>query len=192
MGQVNASTCVAIGHYDLDKPAANDDVAMWILATEAGLDSDSSRVNQLFCRELADTSVVARTQGELVGFAGGYRLPTSPDVLFVWKVAVSKAHRQQGVGRAMLLQLRRRLHSRGVWWMEASVPAESHCSRRLFQSFALAAGARYAELQPSGATSPTPGDTELLLRVGTNSPEELPGAVVAAGRDSDEAQPLLR
>jgi L-2,4-diaminobutyric acid acetyltransferase len=178
---ITAPPCVSISPYDLDKPTADDAAAMWMLASETGIESDASRIHRLFCRDLADTSVVARTDGELVGFASGYQRPTSPDALFVWKVAVTQTHRQRGVGRAMLLQLHRRLRDRGVWWLEASVPASSHCSRRLFQSFAIAAGARYAESDPPPDFFPTLGQPEVFLRMGTGGPVTREGARRAPG-----------
>lgn len=107
----------------------------------------------------------------MVGFVTAYQRPRNLDTLFVWQIAVSLAHRRRGMGRAMLASLQHRLRASGVWWLEARMSASSHASRRLFQSFALAAQLRYAELELTSMNCfPTPREPELLLRIGTNAP----------------------
>lgn len=113
------------------------------------------------------TSLVAWDGEQAVGLVMGYRRPARPDTLVVCQIAVSTPYRRRGIGRAMLVRLRNQLVGADVWWMEARVPASSRQTRRLFQSFAIAAQARYAELDLTAECSfPTPDETQILVRVG--------------------------
>ncbi len=117
--------------------------------------------------EVAHTSLVAWDGEQAVGLVMGYRRPTRPDTLVVRQISVSPPYRRRGIGRAMLVRLRQQLSCAGVWWVEARLPASSHASRRLFQSFAIAARARYAELDlPPDRSFPPPFEGQILVRVG--------------------------
>ncbi len=112
-------------------------------------------------------SLVAWDGEQAVGLVVGYRRPSRPDTLVVRQISVSRPYRRQGIGRAMLVRLRNQLAAADVWWIEARLGASSHASRRLFQSFAIAAEARYAELRLLPDTSfPTHDGSQILVRVG--------------------------
>jgi L-2,4-diaminobutyric acid acetyltransferase len=113
------------------------------------------------------TSLVAWDGEHAVGLVMGYRRFTRPDTLIVRQIAVRTPYRRRGIGRAMLVRLRNQLVGVDVWWMEARVPASSPESRRLFQSFAIATQARYAESDLTVQCSvPTEDESQILVRVG--------------------------
>jgi hypothetical protein len=112
---------------------------------------------------------VAWDGDQAIGLVMGYRRSARPDTLVVRQIAVSIPYRRRGIGRAMLVRLRNQLVGADVWWMEARVPASSLESRRLFQSFAIAAQVRYVELDLTGECSvPTEDETQILVRVGAD------------------------
>lgn len=88
----------------IDRPGVADGAALWRIAGDSGtLDLNSSYSYLLWCRDFADTSVVARDEsGEPVGFVTGYVRPERPDTLLVWQVAVDEAHRGLGLAAALL------------------------------------------------------------------------------------------
>ncbi|GAA1668630.1 diaminobutyrate acetyltransferase [Glycomyces endophyticus] len=112
------------------------------LARESGgLDVNSRYAYLLWCRDFADTSVVARAGGRLAGFITGYRRPAAPDTLFVWQVAVGPDFRRRGLASRMLGHLAESVRSQGVRFVEATVTPGNKASLHLFESFARANGA---------------------------------------------------
>jgi len=161
-----------IAAMDLRPPSVDDGGAMWRLASTAGgLDTNSSYAYLLWCRDFAETSVVAvdpqPSDGELAGFITGYRRPEAPDVLFVWQVAVAPSRRRSGVAAAMLDHLADILVDRGGSWVEATVTPENGASAALFASFAARHGVGL-EQSPlfSVRQFPDHHEPESLLRIG--------------------------
>ena len=95
---------------------------------------------------------------------------TRSDTLLVRQIAVSPPYRRHGIGRAMLECPTRRLANSDVSWLEARIQVSSHASRRLFQSFAIAAEARYAELELTRDRFSTPNERKMLMRIGSDPP----------------------
>jgi L-2,4-diaminobutyric acid acetyltransferase len=56
----------------------------------------------LWFRDFAATSIVAKMNGEIVGFVSGYRRPDERRTLVVWQVAVAEGARGQGLAAAMV------------------------------------------------------------------------------------------
>lgn len=157
------------GELLLGVPGTDDAMAMWMLLTRSGFDSISPSSYRQLCRRTADTSLVARDGNRVVGLITAYRRPTRPDTLLVRQIAVSPSYRRCGVGRAMLVCVKNRDAGSGVGWLEAKIRASSHASRRLFQSFAIAAELRYAELELTPDNCfPPPHEPEILVRMGDN------------------------
>lgn len=126
-----------------EPPTIRDGERLWQLALDSRtLDVNSRYSYLLWCRDYASTSVVARHDGEVVGFITGYRRPGSPGTLFIWQVAVAASHRRQGLARRMLDHLVARLLPGGITALEATVTPDNLASTRLFTSFADARGAR--------------------------------------------------
>jgi L-2,4-diaminobutyric acid acetyltransferase len=105
-----------------------------IAAASQVLDVNSPYAYLLWCRDFADTSVVARLDGEVVGFVTAYRRPDQQETLFVWQVAVDERARGLGVGGAMLDALFDRVP--GVDHMETTITPDNSASVAMFTAFA--------------------------------------------------------
>lgn len=138
------------------------------------LDLNSLYAYLLLCEHFRDTCVLAESAGGRIdGFISAYVLPTRPDVLFVWQVAVHARARGQRLGRAMLRDLLRCKGLEHVRHLETTVGPDNQASRRTFAGLAGELGAHVTE-QPffdrhlfGGADH----DDEMLLRIG---PFDLP------------------
>jgi L-2,4-diaminobutyric acid acetyltransferase len=81
----------------------DDGVECWRLAVATQvLDVNSRYAYLLWFRDFAATSIVAKMNGEIVGFVSGYRRPDERRTLVVWQVAVAEQARGQGLAAAML------------------------------------------------------------------------------------------
>lgn len=99
------------------------------------LDLNSVYLYLLLCRDFSDTCMVACDGSQLLGFVSAYRVPSTPEVLFVWQVGVAPAARRRGIGLALLQQLVD-LQGDSVSVVEATIAAQNKASRRLFESLA--------------------------------------------------------
>lgn len=153
----------------IQEPSLTDGPRLWRLARDSRvLDVNSPYSYTLWCRDFADTSVVARDGADACGFITGYVRPSRPDTFFVWQVAVDHAHRGQGLARRMLDRLADRLAPRGHRYMEATVTPGNAASTAMFASFARERGCELtrsplfdAEHFPEGGHEP-----EVLFRIG--------------------------
>jgi L-2,4-diaminobutyric acid acetyltransferase len=124
-------------HIDFRAPGIADGPALWRMAAASDtLDVNSPYAYLLWCRDFADTSVVAEVGGEPAGYITGYRRPGQPATVLVWQVAVSAAHRGAGIAGRMLDHLLARLQPDGVTYLETSVTPDNEASQRLFLAFA--------------------------------------------------------
>jgi len=151
-------------------PVLADGARLWRLAADSGtLDVNSEYSYLLWCRDFAATSVVGCVGDSVVAFVTGYLRPDSPDVLFVWQVAVDSAHRRRGLAaRALDALVDQVARSRTVAWLEATVTPDNVPSARLFAGFARARGASltkqslFTEDHFSGGSH----NEEVLFRIG--------------------------
>ncbi|WP_159941529.1 MULTISPECIES: diaminobutyrate acetyltransferase [unclassified Nocardiopsis] len=159
----------------LSHPSLEDGPHMWRLAGRNGMDVNSPYAYALWCRDFAETSVVARDdEGRVAAYVTGYVRPDSPDTYFLWQVAVDSAFRGQRLARRMLDFIGDRIVERGLRYLEATVTADNTASRALFASFARDRGAEAVwsplfggEHFPEGDT---PHDPEDLVRIGPLGP----------------------
>lgn len=101
------------------------------------LDVNSLYVYLLLAHHHPDTCAVAQAPGgELQGFVSAYVPPATPDVLFVWQVAVHESARGLGLGGAMLRSLLERPSLSGVRFIETTVGPDNAASRGMFSSLA--------------------------------------------------------
>ncbi|WP_183649166.1 diaminobutyrate acetyltransferase [Prauserella isguenensis] len=156
------------GHVVIEPPAADDGAALWRIARDSQkLDLNSSYAYLLWCRDFADTSVVARADGEPVGFVMGYRRPATPDSLLVWQVAVDDSQRGRGLAGKMLDALFERATSTGVRYLDTTITPDNDASIRLFTSFAKRWDATLERSEfLAAAEFPEPHEPEDLFRVG--------------------------
>lgn len=157
-----------VGGVELTRPLASDGATLWQLARDSGnLDLNSSYAYVLWCRDFADTTVVARTSEGPVGFVIGYRRPEAPETVFVWQVAVAEVQRGNRVASVMLDELMHRLGDRGVQFLETTITDDNAASIALFTRAAYRWGAplRRSDLFPA-ALFPGMHDPEFLYRIG--------------------------
>lgn len=149
---------------DVRTPTLEDGQHLWRLAKDtAVLDLNSSYSYLLWCRDFADTSVIAWIEGEPAGFITGYTRPENPDTLMIWQVAVDENFRGHGLASTMLHELADRT---GALRMETTITDDNAASNRLFQAFAEQRDAGYdrrplftPDLYPDGH------DTEYLYEI---------------------------
>lgn len=160
----------------LRTPTTADAAAIHDLVLDTGvLDQNSRYLYLLLCRDFSETSVVAEDAGQLVGFVTGYRLPESPEVLFVWQIGVAAEYRGRGIAKAMLLHLLARVCGKGVCCLEATVAESNQASQKLFGSISTALSATLQRVPGFGASlfgdsghEPEPG-----IRIGPFSVDQL-------------------
>lgn len=136
---------------------------LWRIACDSRtLDLNSPYAYVLWCRDFADTSVVALgDDGRPCGFITGYSRPAEPGTLFVWQVAVDAPYRGRGLARRMLDEL-----ATGREFVEATVTPGNTASTRLFKSFARDHGRVLSRLPLFGEELfPDGHDPEVLFRL---------------------------
>lgn len=141
---------------------------MWRLARDSGkLDLNSSYAYLLWCRDFAETSVVARVADDVVGFVIGYRRPQAVDVLVVWQVAVDASQRGEGLAGALLDELLGRVTGDGVRYLETTVTPDNAPSLALFASFATRWSAEMGHFELFASHGfPDEHEPERLYRIG--------------------------
>lgn len=141
------------------------------------LDVNSSYVYLLWCRDFARSSVVARVDGEVVGFVTGYLRPDAPDTLVVWQVAVDASQRGGGVAAKLLGNLLDRVLMRGVRYLETTITADNAASIKLFSALARDRSAELACTELfTPQLFPDAHDAEDLYRIGPFAAEAPTGA----------------
>jgi L-2,4-diaminobutyric acid acetyltransferase len=126
----------------LRKPQKHDGAAVWELIARVGtLDLNSAYCYMLLCDRYQDTCVVAESEDRIIGFVSALRLPTKPDRLFAWQIAVEPVQQGRGLGAAMVSKLLSTSaeHER-VRFIEATISSSNTASLRLFQSIAREIG----------------------------------------------------
>ncbi|GAA3829419.1 MULTISPECIES: diaminobutyrate acetyltransferase [Amycolatopsis] len=159
------------GKHLIENPTKADGAALWRIARDSQkLDLNSPYAYLLWCRDFAETSVVARVDGDAVGFVIAYRRPTAPDTALVWQVAVDASQRGQGLAGALLDNLFTRLVADGVRHLETTITPDNKASIRLFTSFAERWGAELERTELFGSADfPDDGtrhEPEDLYRIG--------------------------
>jgi L-2,4-diaminobutyric acid acetyltransferase len=159
------------GKHLIDSPTKADGAALWRIARDSQkLDLNTPYAYLLWCRDFADTSVVAKVDGQAVGFVIAYRRPVAPGAALVWQVAVDASQRGRGLAGALLDELFTRLVGQGVRYLETTVTPDNEASIRTFASFAKRWNAPM-ERTRLFASSDFPADGELhepedLYRIG--------------------------
>jgi L-2,4-diaminobutyric acid acetyltransferase len=122
----------------IEQPVLDDGVELWRMAKESKvLDVNSRYAYLLWCRDFADTTVIARRGAEddpALGFVTGYRRPEVPDTLFVWQVAVDERARGEGLAGRMLDALVESVDD--VHHLETTITPDNDASIALFTKFA--------------------------------------------------------
>lgn len=148
------------------RPAVDDGQHLWRIAKDSQtLDLNSSYTYLLWCRDFAETTIMATIDDQPVGFISAYFRPDDPETLLVWQVAVDSDYRGRRLAASMLDALANRVE--GAKWLETTITDDNEASMRLFQSFAERRDATL-ERDPlfEGEHFPDDHDTEYLFRIG--------------------------
>ena len=100
------------------------------------LDINSSYNYFLLCSHFRDTCVVAEANDQIVGFLSAYLIPSRPDTVFIWQVAVDESARGTGLAGRMLEQVTERPVCANVRTLETTISPSNLSSRRVFERFA--------------------------------------------------------
>ena len=121
----------------LSKPDSQDgNEVHQLVARCKPLDENSVYCNLLQCDHFADSSIIAKKEGHVVGFVSGYVLPKQPTTLFVWQVAVDERQRGTGLASKMLNSLLERPELAGITHLETTITADNEGSWALFTRLA--------------------------------------------------------
>ncbi len=147
-----------------------DGPVLWALARDSrALDLNPAYAYLMACLNFADTSVVATSNGEAVGYVIAYRPGPRPDAVFVWQVTVGAQARNLGLGRRMLEGVLAAEGCEGVRYLEATVTPSNEASWRLFRSVARSVDAEFVD-EPCFTQAHFPDDApheeERLVRIG--------------------------
>lgn len=127
----------AAGRFELGRPSADDGPWVHRLIDQcAPLDRNSLYCNLLQCTHFADTCVIARQQERVAGFLSAYIMPSRPDALFVWQVAVAPQARKQGLGATLLVEALGRPACAGVHYVLTTITESNRPSWSLFEALA--------------------------------------------------------
>lgn len=122
---------------DFSIPQPTDASAVNLLIKNSPpLDTNSLYCNLLQTSHFARTAVVAKMNGEVVGFVSGYLKPEQPDTYFLWQVVVGEAARGKGLAKRMINALFQRDNFSKVAWLETTITPDNEASQRLFKSLA--------------------------------------------------------
>ncbi len=132
------------------------------------LDVNSSYNYFLLCSHFRDTCVVAEAGDRIVGFLSAYIIPSRPDTLFIWQVAVDEEARGLGLAGRMLEQVTERPVCEDITTLETTISPSNTSSRRVFERFADEHQAKsseetFLEAKHFGAEA---HEEERLIRIG--------------------------
>ncbi len=120
-----------LGH--LRPPNKSDGLAIHRLIAQCPpLDTNSSYCNFVQIEHFRETCVVAEKNGNIVGFLSGHIIPTRPDTLFVWQVAIAESVRGEGLALSLLRHLLSRESLHSIQYLETSITKSNKSSWALF------------------------------------------------------------
>jgi len=168
------------GGVEFRAPTVDDGPAIAALIADCPpLDRNSTYCNLLQCTHFAATCVVAERTDRVVGWLSAYRLPDSPDTLFVWQMAVADTARGEGLAARLLDELLIRSACAGVRRLRTTITPGNAASWAVFRRLAqrLNAPITDAPWLIAGRHLPEGHETEHLVTIGPFS--TAPGVVVS-------------
>lgn len=125
----------------LREPEPTDGSEIWELVRECKpLDENSMYCNLIQCDHFSDTCVLAEIEGKPVGWVSGHVIPSDPETLFIWQVAVSEDARGMGLGSLMLKEALQREACADVNKIQTTITSDNDASWALFRKFAEECG----------------------------------------------------
>jgi len=124
-------------------PSLNDGAAIARLVNQSKtLDVNSTYLYFLLADHFADTCAVAEFGDEVVGFVTAYRLPSQPNVLFVWQIAISATMQGKGLASALLESFEQRDWFAKIKAVQCTISPSNKASNALFAKWARHLGAQ--------------------------------------------------
>lgn len=143
-----------------------------LIAACPPLDTNSVYCNLLQASHFGECCILAELSGRPVGWISGYRLPTDPQTLFVWQVAIDDTVRGQGLAGRMLSLLLTRPQLADIRQIQTTITPSNQASWSLFRRFAERAGAgiKNQRLFDSDTHFGGAHESEHLVTIGPLSP----------------------
>lgn len=119
------------------KTRKKDGMAMYKIAKETPLDTNSEYSYLMMAKVHSSTCVVAEIEEEVVGFCTANIVcdPKTmfPDTLFIWQIAALKSHRGKGISKKMIEYLVNEIR---LPYVECTIAPHNEGSFALFESIA--------------------------------------------------------
>ncbi len=118
-------------------PTEEDGQEIWQMIKKTGvLDLNSSYSYLMWAKFFDETSVIAESDGQAVGFISGFIQPKKPDTIFIWQVAVDESARGKGLASRMLQDILHKVSCRNIRYLEATISPSNKASQALFKKLA--------------------------------------------------------
>ncbi len=151
------------------KPQIEDGERIYHLVKQCKpLDINSLYGYLLICTHFDQTSVLAESNNEIVGYISAYINPHHRKTLFIWQVAVHPDTRGRGLATKMIMDILNREYTDSVKFIETTVTPSNHSSMSLFQKIAsqLDTNIQKSSFFTSDLFGKSNHEEELLLRIG--------------------------
>ena len=151
------------------RPIEKDGIAIWeLIKGTAVLDLNSPYSYLMLCRYFNKTCVVSELDNRIVGFVSGFLLPESPDVLFIWQVAVHKENLRHGLALAMLKYVIAKHSAKPVRFVKMTVNPTNKAAHKLYRQLAaeLKTNIKETEGFPSCLFPGSNHEKEVMLTIG--------------------------
>ncbi|MCX5414976.1 diaminobutyrate acetyltransferase [Streptomyces sp. NBC_00059] len=153
-------------------PHIDDAYTLWQMVDQTdALDNNSPYYYALWCRDFAETSLVATVGDEVVGFLTGYFRPDEPDTYLVWQEAAKPRHGIPMLGVQIFERAADRAVEQGARFIEATVSADNKAIIMVLKKVAkrYSAEVNTHVLFPSDLF-PSEHHDEVLYRIGPLAP----------------------
>jgi len=118
-------------------PTVKDAGKIWELVRDCRpLDLNSPYLYLMLCLHFPKTCLVAENESGITGFVSAYHPPESPEILFIWQIAVDEKARGQGVAKQLLRELFNEKRRGEIKYLNFTISPTNKASMKLFQSWA--------------------------------------------------------
>nr|WP_086937428.1 diaminobutyrate acetyltransferase [Thaumasiovibrio occultus] len=131
----DCSTTKGKSTFHFRKPVSEDGYFIHQLINQCPpLDTNSAYCNFLQTTHFRDTCIAAEDEnGDIAGFISAYLVPSSPDTLFIWQVAIAEPARGNGLASKMVAKLLEREETNAVTRVETTITKNNDASWALFR-----------------------------------------------------------
>ena len=123
--------------YKIQRPDIKDAKSIYTLVKDSQvLDVNSEYLYLLQCSHFRDYCAVAKSDGEVLGFVSGYKLPQDENILFIWQVCVDPKAKGQGLAKKMMMDIIGRDFSLPIITIHTTISPSNIASQRAFEKLA--------------------------------------------------------